>query len=100
MEKRKLGLDGLIVSAVALGCMGMSDGYGPSDRGDAIATIHAALDGGVTLLDTADFYGSGHNEMLIAEALADRPRDSYQLSVKYGSARDPAGGWGATGGTA
>jgi pyridoxine 4-dehydrogenase len=78
--------------------MGMSDGYGPSDRGDAIATIHAALDGGVTPLDTADFYGSGHNEMLIAEALADRPRDSYQLSVKYGSARDPAGGWGATDG--
>jgi aryl-alcohol dehydrogenase-like predicted oxidoreductase len=59
MEKRKLGSGGLTVSAVALGCMGTSDGYGPSDRGDAITTIHAALDGGVTLLDTADFYGSG-----------------------------------------
>lgn len=94
MEKRELGLNGPEVSAVALGCMGMSDGYGPSDRADAIATIHTALDAGVTLLDTGDFYGSGHNEMLIAEALRGRPRDSYQLSVKFGGLRDPAGGWG------
>ncbi len=94
MQKRKLGFDGPIVSAIALGCMGMSDGYGPADRSEATATIHAAIDAGVTLLDTGDFYGSGHNEMLVAEALKGRPRDSYQLSVKFGGLRDPAGGWG------
>ncbi len=73
--------------------MGMSDLYGPSDRSESIATIHAALDSGMTLIDTGDFYGMGHNEMLIAEALQGRPRDSYQLSVKFGALRDPAGGW-------
>ena len=81
------------VSAVGLGCMSMSGVYGPADRRDAIDTIHAALDAGITLLDTGDFYGMGHNEMLIAEALRDRPRDSYRLSVKFGGLRDPGNGW-------
>lgn len=94
MEKRNLGTNGAAVSAVSLGCMGMSDAYGPSDRTDAIATINSALDNGITLLDTGDFYGSGDNEMLIAEAVKGRPRDCYQLSVKFGGLRDPAGGWG------
>jgi aryl-alcohol dehydrogenase-like predicted oxidoreductase len=70
--------------------MGMSDLYGPSDRDESIATIHAALDAGITLLDTCDFYGMGHNEMLIREALAGRPRDELLLSVKFGGMRDPA----------
>lgn len=94
MDKRNLGTNGPIVSAVSLGCMGMSDAYGPSNRSDAIATINSALDNGITLLDTGDFYGSGDNEMLIAEAVKGRPRDGYQLSVKFGGLRDPAGGWG------
>ena len=69
MEKHKLGTTGPSVSAIGLGCMGMSDFYGPADRSESIATIHAALDAGITLLDTGDFYGMGHNEMLIREAL-------------------------------
>ena len=81
----------LPTSALGLGCMAMSDAYGPSDRTESIATIHAALDAGIKLLDTGDFYGSGHNELLLREALKDRPRDSYQLSVKFGALRDPAG---------
>ncbi len=93
MKSRKLGANGPEVSAIGLGCMGMSDLYGPSDRGESIATIHAALDAGVTLLDTGDFYGMGHNEMLIAEALKGRARDGVLLSVKFGAQRDPAGGW-------
>jgi aryl-alcohol dehydrogenase-like predicted oxidoreductase len=88
-----LGANGPGVSAIGLGCMGMSDFYGPADRDESIATIHAALDAGVTLLDTGDFYGSGHNEMLIAEALKGRPRGSVELSVKFGAMRDPKGGW-------
>ena len=91
MQVRKLGASGPAVSALALGCMGMSGVYGPSDRTESIATIHAALDAGVTLFDTGDFYGMGHNEMLIAEALKGVSRDRYQLSVKFGSLRDPAG---------
>jgi len=71
--------------------MGMSDLYGPADRAESIATIHAALDAGVTLLDTGDYYGSGHNELLIREALAGRNRDSVVLSVKFGALRDTAG---------
>jgi aryl-alcohol dehydrogenase-like predicted oxidoreductase len=72
----------------------MSDFYGPADRSESIATIHAALDAGITLLDTGDFYGMGHNEMLIREALTGRNRDNLQISVKFGGLRDPAMGFG------
>jgi aryl-alcohol dehydrogenase-like predicted oxidoreductase len=73
--------------------MGMSDLYGSADRTESIATVRAALDAGVTLLDSGDFYGMGDNEMLLGEALAGRPRDSYQLSVKFGAQRGPDGAW-------
>jgi aryl-alcohol dehydrogenase-like predicted oxidoreductase len=73
--------------------MGMSGVYGPADRRESIATIDAALDAGITVLDTGDFYGMGHNELLIAEALQGVPRDRFQLSVKFGAQRDPAGNW-------
>ncbi|OKO80447.1 aldo/keto reductase [Bradyrhizobium sp. NAS96.2] len=88
MDTRKLGSTGPTVSQIGLGCMGMSDFYGPSDRNESIATIHAALDAGITLLDTGDFYGMGHNEMLIGEALKSRSRDNLQISVKFGALRD------------
>jgi aryl-alcohol dehydrogenase-like predicted oxidoreductase len=90
---RSLGSHGPRVSAVGLGCMGMSDLYGPADRAESVATIHAALDAGVTLLDTGDYYGSGHNELLIREALAARGREGVVLSVKFGALRDPSGGF-------
>ena len=94
MQWRSLGKQHLRVSALGLGCMGMSsDFYGETDRGESIATVHAALDAGVTLLDTGDFYGMGHNEMLLGEALAGRPRDNYLLSVKFGAQRGPGGDW-------
>ena len=93
MNTHPLGKTGPEVPAIGLGCMGMSDMYGPSDRAESIATIHAALDAGVTLLDTGDFYGMGHNEMLIGEALKGRARDSYQLSVKFGGMRGPDKVW-------
>ena len=93
MEKRTLGSTGPTVSAIGLGCMGMSDFYGPADRGESIATIHAALDAGSTLLDTGDFYGMGHNEMLIGEALTGRNRDNAQISVKFGALRTPDRKW-------
>ena len=93
MKQRRLGNTGPTVSALGLGCMGMSGVYGPSDRAESIATIHAALEAGVTLIDTGDFYSMGHNELLIAEALKGVPRDSYVLSVKFNALRDPAGGW-------
>jgi aryl-alcohol dehydrogenase-like predicted oxidoreductase len=73
--------------------MGMSDLYGPADGAESIATIHAALDAGVNLLDTGDYYAMGENEMLIGRALADRDRDSATISVKFGLLRDPDGGW-------
>jgi len=72
--------------------MGMSDLYGPADRAESIATVHAALDAGIDLLDTGDFYGMGHNEMLVRDALGGR-RDEVRISVKFGAQRDPAGGW-------
>src|SRR5882762_3317380 len=94
MHHTRLGTHGPNVSALGLGAMGMSGMYGPSDRAESIATIHAALEAGVTLIDTGDFYGSGHNEMLIGEALrASSKRDAALVSVKFGGLRDPAGGW-------
>jgi len=93
MHTTGLGQHGPRVSRLGLGCMGMSDLYGPADRDESIATIHAALDAGITLLDTGDFYGMGHNEMLIREALAGRARDSVQISVKFGALRGPDGSW-------
>ncbi len=93
MDIQQLGATGPRVSVLGLGCMGMSDVYGPSDRSESLATLHAALDAGITLLDTGDFYGMGHNEMLIGEALKSLPRDRFQVSVKFGAMRDPAGGW-------
>ena len=90
---RQLGRSGPQVSAFGLGCMGMSAFYGPADRAESIATLHQALDAGITLLDTGDFYGMGHNELLIAESLKDRRREDVVLSVKFGAQRDPAGGW-------
>jgi pyridoxine 4-dehydrogenase len=73
--------------------MGMSGAYGPADRASSIATIHAALDAGIDLIDTGDFYGMGHNELLIAEALRGAPRESYRLSVKFGALRGPGNTW-------
>ncbi|WP_379070548.1 aldo/keto reductase [Mesorhizobium sp. UC22_110] len=93
MREHTLGRNGPIVSRLGLGCMGMSDLYGPTDRAESLATLHAALDAGVTLLDTGDFYGMGHNEMLIAEALAARSGGQVMLSVKFGAQRSPDGGW-------
>ncbi|MFS4105489.1 aldo/keto reductase [Streptomyces sp. PD-S100-1] len=101
MNTRTLGTTGPQVSALGLGCMGMSGMYGDADRAESIATVHAALDAGVTLLDTGDFYGMGHNELLIGEALRSAPaahRDNALLSVKFGALRDPDGGWGGVDG--
>ncbi|HXC55999.1 MAG TPA: aldo/keto reductase [Rhizomicrobium sp.] len=92
MERRRLGRTGPEVSAIGLGCMGMSDFYGPADEGESVATIHAALDAGIDLIDTGDFYGMGHNEMLIGRALKGR-RDKTVLSVKFGAQRGPRGEW-------
>ena len=93
MQQRHLGTTGPRVSALGLGAMGMSGMYGPSDRAESLATIDAALEAGITLIDTGDFYGMGHNEMLIGEALKGSKRDKALLSVKFGAQRDPAGGW-------
>jgi aryl-alcohol dehydrogenase-like predicted oxidoreductase len=93
MEQRQLGAGGPQTAAIGLGCMGMSGMYGPADRAETLATIDAALEAGVTLIDTGDFYGMGHNEMLIGEALKGGKRDKALLSVKFGALRDPAGGW-------
>jgi aryl-alcohol dehydrogenase-like predicted oxidoreductase len=88
-----LGKTGPTVSVLGLGCMGMSGSYGRSDDEESIRTVRAALDTGITLLDTGDFYGSGHNEQLLGRALRGRNRDDYQLSVKFGGLRDPDGGF-------
>ncbi|MFJ6739479.1 aldo/keto reductase [Streptomyces sp. NPDC091279] len=98
MQTRTLGSTGPAVSALGLGAMGMSDAYGPTDRAESIATVHAALEAGVTLIDTGDFYAMGHNELLLAEALRGRDRDSYTLSVKFGALRGPDGHFGGTDG--
>jgi aryl-alcohol dehydrogenase-like predicted oxidoreductase len=91
MLQRKLGGNAPAVSAIGLGCMGMSGMYGPSDRAESIATIHAAVDAGVTLLDTGDFYGMGHNELLVAEAIRYLPREKLFIAVKFGALRAPDG---------
>jgi aryl-alcohol dehydrogenase-like predicted oxidoreductase len=92
-EARRLGTHGPSVFPLGLGCMGMSSGtYGPADERESIATIHAALDAGINLLDTGDYYAMGHNEMLIGRALKDR-RDKAMISVKFGVLRSPDGGW-------
>ncbi|PTT74545.1 aldo/keto reductase, partial [Pseudomonas sp. HMWF010] len=91
MKTHQLGQTGPVVSAFGLGCMGMSDMYGPSDRAESLATFDAAVDQGVTLIDTGDFYGMGHNELLIGEALKRHRREDLVLSVKTGALRDPAG---------
>ncbi|HEY4199798.1 MAG TPA: aldo/keto reductase [Devosiaceae bacterium] len=93
MNTRTLGKTGPVVSTLGLGAMGMSDLYGPSDRTESIATLHAALDAGVNLIDTGDFYGMGHNEMLIGEALKERKREDVIISVKFGGMRGPDGSW-------
>jgi aryl-alcohol dehydrogenase-like predicted oxidoreductase len=92
IESRQLGSTSLTVFPLALGCMGMSGMYGSTSDDESIATIHAALDSGVTMLDTGDFYGCGHNEMLIGRAIQDR-RNQAILSVKFGALRSPEGGW-------
>ena len=89
METRELGRSGLVVSALGLGCMGMSEFYGESDEGESIATIHRALELGITFLDTADMYGPFTNEELVGRAIRDR-RDEVTLATKFGIVRDPA----------
>jgi aryl-alcohol dehydrogenase-like predicted oxidoreductase len=93
VRERRLGAHGPRVSALGLGCMGMSDLYGPADEAECVATIRAALDAGVTLLDTGDFYGMGRNELLIRRALERRPREEVAISVKFGAMRGPDGAW-------
>lgn len=92
-RKTRLGKTGPSVFPIALGCMGMSWAYGPADDGESIATIREAIERGVTLLDTGDFYGMGHNEMLIRRAIEGQ-RDKVQLSVKFGALRGPDNSWG------
>ncbi len=93
MKTRALGTTGPRIAEIGLGGGGMSDLYGPSDEAESIATIHAALDAGITFLDTGDFYGIGHNELLLNKALQGRVREKAVISVKFGALRDPAGGW-------
>ncbi len=91
MQMVTLGRRGPQVSRIGLGCMGMSDFYGPADEQESIATIHAAMDHGITLIDTGDFYGMGHNEMLIGRALRGKLRQQVLVSVKFGALRAPNG---------
>src|SRR5512141_1788868 len=97
METRKLGTQGLAASALGLGCMGMSEFYKGADEKESIATIHRALELGVTLLDTADMYGPFRNEELVGRALRDR-RDRVVLATKFGNVRTPEGGWAGVSG--
>jgi aryl-alcohol dehydrogenase-like predicted oxidoreductase len=92
MEQRPLGSQGLIVSALGLGCMGMSDFYAGRDDAESVETIHRALELGITLLDTADVYGPSTNERLVGQAIADR-RDGVVLATKFGNVRGPDGAW-------
>ena len=91
-QSRELGSAGPRVFPLGLGCMGMSDLYGPADESESIATIHAALDAGITVLDTGDYYAAGHNELLIGRALRGR-RGKAVVSVKFGALRGPDGSW-------
>jgi aryl-alcohol dehydrogenase-like predicted oxidoreductase len=93
MQTRRLGSDGPEVSALGLGCMALSGTYGPADEAESIATVHAALDAGITMLDTGDFYGMGHNELLLRQALAGGKRERVFLAVKFGAQRAPDGAW-------
>ena len=90
METRKLGNQGLTVSEIGLGCMGMSEFYGTPDEDESIATIHRAIDLGVTFIDTADMYGPFTNEKLVGKAIADR-RDQVVLATKFGNEREEDG---------
>jgi aryl-alcohol dehydrogenase-like predicted oxidoreductase len=92
IQPRKLGATGPTVFPIALGCMGMSGMYGAADEGESVATIHAAVDAGVNLIDTGDFYGMGHNEMLVGRALR-FVREKVLISVKFGAQRSPDGAW-------
>jgi aryl-alcohol dehydrogenase-like predicted oxidoreductase len=92
--RTRLGKAGPSVFPIGLGCMGMSGIYGATDDAEGIATIRHAIDRGITLIDTGDFYGMGHNELLIRHALEGQPREKLQLSVKFGAMRGPDGSWG------
>jgi aryl-alcohol dehydrogenase-like predicted oxidoreductase len=98
IERRRLGASGVEVSAVGLGCMGMSEFYGSGDEAESIATIHHALEQGVDFLDTADMYGVGRNEELVGRAIADR-RDKVFLATKFGNVRGANGSFGGVCGT-
>jgi aryl-alcohol dehydrogenase-like predicted oxidoreductase len=91
IETTTLGRGGPVVSRAGLGLMGMSGIYGQADDQESLATIHAAVDAGITLLDTGDFYGMGHNELLLRDALREIPRESVFIQVKFGGQRDPSG---------
>ncbi len=91
IETTTLGRGGPVVSRAGLGLMGMSGIYGQADDQESLATIHAAVDAGITLLDTGDFYGMGHNELLLRDALREIPRDAVFIQVKFGGQRDPSG---------
>src|SRR2546428_11101712 len=90
MEPRRLGDQGLVVSALGLGCMGMSDSYSPADDAESFAAIHRALELGITFLDTADVYGPFTNEILVGRAITGR-RDAVVLATKFGNVRDADG---------